>query len=960
MAILQGETSDVQSNSHGGWSQVLTKNNAPRIRFPGVAMTETQRKKKMLSRFNRYIFALVVTWTVIIGALLAMDYIRIRSHYLDLARNEAIVHFNWIASFRSWISSHGGVYVPATEKTPPNEYLATAERDIVGPYNKPYTLVNPAYMTRQVFESYEETLGMKGHITSLKLLRPENSPDEWERSALEQFGRGVKEKIELTQISGKPYMRLMRPLIAEASCLGCHVNQGYKVGDVRGGISISVPLTPFIARQRNEAIKHGGFFGVILFFGLAGIGLVSVRLRDQVVEQVKIEDNLEISERKMSAILKTVGEGVVVVDQHSIIQYINRAAQNIFGYSQGELIGSPFTVVVPEKYRQAHLANVKNYLDGKPSNLFGVRREFEALKKSGEVFPVDVIVEETIISEDNHLFTAVIRDITEDKITQNSILKKSALIQLLQDIAVASNEAPTVDEAMLTCLEKVCAHTGWEIGHVYIPDSEETLRPTKLWKENNDIIFEAFHEVTMRTILKSGVGLAGRAHRSGKAVWITDLTKETNFPRAQEAEKAGVKAAFAFPVREGRKVTAVLEFFTAKAEAPDESLLDAVETLATQLGRVTERKRAEEERIRLATAIEQAADTVMITDSQGTIQYVNPAFEKIYGYRRQEAIGRNPRAFKSGKHSPEFYQQLWKTIRNGISWKGRLINKKKDGSLCEEDATITPVIGSNGNILGYVAVKRDVTKEAYFISAKEYFASVTAHELRTPMTTLGIVKAYLESIETVVKDKENYHRATESMDASYMHLERILTLTSMLSDLNKPLIKKHFGPGFFNMVITSLVDSTRSLLKDEKRAIELNLNLSQQFTDSSFNGNQEMLSMAIDEALSNAIKFTRDGGAVNVKCYIEEGDFVIEIRNEGQGIPKNMLDKVTEPFFSLEDPMKHSSGRHKYMGGGIGLGLTITRLIIERHSGKLEILSEGEKKGVTALIKIPVENGGGR
>ncbi|VAX16404.1 diguanylate cyclase/phosphodiesterase (GGDEF & EAL domains) with PAS/PAC sensor(s) [hydrothermal vent metagenome] len=919
-------------------------------------MTDTHRKEKMLGKFNRYIFGLVVAWTVIIASLLAMDFFRLRTHYIDLAKNEAIVHFNWITTFRSWVSSHGGVYVPIDERTPPNKYLITAERDIVGPFKRPYTLVNPAYMTRQVFEMYGGALRIKGHLTSLTLLRPENAPDKWEKNALIEFDKGRKEKIELTEISDEPYLRMMRPLIAEQSCLRCHGHQGYKVGDVRGGISISVPLAPYIARQRAEAINHGLFFGLIMFLGLGGIGMVSVRLRSQVVEQAKIEDDLEISEQKMSAILKTVGEGVVVVDEHSTIQYINQAAQNIFGYTQGELIGSHFTVLVPEKYRTAHISNIENYLSGKPSNLFGIRREFDALRKSGEVFPVDVIVEKTSISEDHQLFTAAIRDITLYKRNQQSIIKKSELIQLLQDIAVASNEAPTIDEAMLTCLEKVCAHTGWEIGHVYYPDSDGTLQPTTLWRETSDKMVETFHEVTMRTILKSGVGLPGRAHRSGRAVWITDLAKETNFPRAKVAEEVGVKAAFAFPVLEEKKVTAVLEFFTVKAEEPDESLLDAVEILATQLGRVTERKRAEEEHSRLAAAIEHAADTVMITDAHGTIQYVNPAFERIYGFSRSEAIGQNPRMLKSDRYGPEFYDEMWKTIRNGISWKGKFINKKKDGTLCEDETTITPVIGVKGKILGYVAVKRDVTKEAYFVSAKEFFASVTAHELRTPMTTLGIVKAYLDSIETLVKDKDNYNRARESMDISYMHLERILTLTSMLSDLNKPLVKKHFGPGFFNMVITSLVDSTRSLISDEKRTIDLNLTLSPEFTNSSFNGNQEMLSMAVDEALSNAIKFTRDGGAVDVKGYIEEGDFVVEIKNEGQGIPKNMLDKVTEPFFSLEDPMKHSSGRHKYMGGGIGLGLTITRLIVERHSGKLEIRSEGEKKGVTALIKIPVDS----
>jgi len=125
---------------------------------------------------------------------------------------------------------------------------------------------------------------------------------------------------------------------------------------------------------------------------------------------------------------------------------------------------------------------------------------------------------------------------------------------------------------------------------------------------------------------------------------------------------------------------------------------------------ITGRKQTEERLNTLATAIEQAGEQIVITDLDGVIQYCNPAFERTTGYSKEEAIGANPRLLKSGKHTAEFYGQLWTTIKNGGVWAGHLFNKKKDGSLYEEDATISPIRDTSGKMSGFVAIKRDVTQ----------------------------------------------------------------------------------------------------------------------------------------------------------------------------------------------------------------------------------------------------------
>ncbi len=218
------------------------------------------------------IWALMFLWTGLVGASLIWNLHQVREFVLELAQNEANLSFEKDLAYRLWAAKHGGVYVPATPQSPPNPYLAhVPERDIQTPSGRSLTLVNPAYMTRQVHELTAQLYGSRGHLTSLKPLRPENAPDAWETKALEAFEGGKPEIIDEVSLAGQPHLRLMRPWRTEQVCLKCHASQGYRVGDIRGGISVEVPLQPYLAgirtQTRNLALGHG----LIWLLGLAGI-----------------------------------------------------------------------------------------------------------------------------------------------------------------------------------------------------------------------------------------------------------------------------------------------------------------------------------------------------------------------------------------------------------------------------------------------------------------------------------------------------------------------------------------------------------------------------------------------------------------------------------------------------------------------------------------------------------------
>jgi len=231
-------------------------------------------------------------WSAGVAASLGWNLFELNRSIGDVARTSAMIAFEKDILYRRWAADHGGVYVPVTETTPPNPYLLFPERDAMTTHGLALTLVNPAYMTRQANELATSLNIFQGHITSLNPIRPGNAPDLWEKECLESFERGIKEVGSIEKISGKETFRFMRPFTTDKPCLKCHEQQGYKEGDIRGGISVSIPMEPLRAiersRKRDLTVAH-----VFLWtFGLVGIGVGTKQLRGQMREREKKEEEL--------------------------------------------------------------------------------------------------------------------------------------------------------------------------------------------------------------------------------------------------------------------------------------------------------------------------------------------------------------------------------------------------------------------------------------------------------------------------------------------------------------------------------------------------------------------------------------------------------------------------------------------------------------------------------------------
>jgi PAS domain S-box-containing protein len=279
-------------------------------------------------------------WTVLLLCAFVWGMKTEKTLVVKLAEKEAEASFNTDLVYRRWAASHGGVYVPATEKTPPNPYLKhIPERDLTTPSGRSLTLLNPAYMTRQIYELMAEQYGVLSHITSLNPIRPENKPDEWEKAALMQFAKGKTAVSSIGIIGGKAYLRYMQRLITEESCLKCHAIQGYQKGDIRGGISTSVPIAPYEKIASDFFKVYSLILFPIWFIGILLFTFGAKLLRNQLNNKEKYEVSLQKSKKQWENTFDAMTDIVTIQDKNMRIIQANKAAHQFFQVELGELNG---------------------------------------------------------------------------------------------------------------------------------------------------------------------------------------------------------------------------------------------------------------------------------------------------------------------------------------------------------------------------------------------------------------------------------------------------------------------------------------------------------------------------------------------------------------------------------------------------------------------------------------------
>jgi signal transduction histidine kinase len=254
-------------------------------------------------RIRVYLWVWIVLWTTTVAGLLASDIRHIRRASLDMALSDARIQINRDQATRLWVASHGGVYVPVNETTPPNPRLDhVPERDIVTPSGTRLTLMNPDYVLREMTDRYSGMYGINGHLTSLSQLSAETAPDDWERNCLLAFEHGTEEVWEICDMKEGPQLRFMRPMYVARDCIECHGHQGHRVGEIWGGLSVSVPMAGYLKRQGSETLAHATSFLALWIAGVSLIGFTARGLIRRKRERDQAEAQLRSTEKELRVV----------------------------------------------------------------------------------------------------------------------------------------------------------------------------------------------------------------------------------------------------------------------------------------------------------------------------------------------------------------------------------------------------------------------------------------------------------------------------------------------------------------------------------------------------------------------------------------------------------------------------------------------------------------------------------
>lgn len=355
---------------------------------------------------------------------------------------------------------------------------------------------------------------------------------------------------------------------------------------------------------------------------------------------------------------------------------------------------------------------------------------------------------------------------------------------------------------------------------------------------------------------------------------------------------------------------------------------------------ITEQRRTELQLLRFANAIHYAVNPIQITDAQGKIIYVNPAYERAFGFNKDELIGRNPNIVSSGKHSKRFWKKVWDTILEGNVWKGDVVNRNKKGELIYVELIISPIIDPSGRVVGFLGSHRDITEkrhlEEQLIRSQKMenigtLAAGIAHEVGNPLTSIS-------SLVQVIQRTTDDTFAKDKLELVKNQINRIAKIIRELVDFSRP---SHFEEKVvdLNKMIREAVNITRYGKKARNVSFKLEL------TDNlpSIRVVPDQLIQVFINIIINALDaIETDDGEITIESRHDNRYIYTIIKDTGKGIPEEDLDKIFDPFFTT-----------KKVGEGTGLGLWVSYGIIKNFGGDI-IVDSVVGRGTSVTISLPI------
>ncbi len=633
------------------------------------------------------------------------------------------------------------------------------------------------------------------------------------------------------------------------------------------------------------------------------------------------EEALREKEEWNKEIFEGSRDAIFIVDTNARIRDVNRAATLLTGYSKNELL----KMTIPDLHRQEDLEAYHKFFK-RIINGESITSEAKIFRKNGTTVETEFSNKQVVIKGVSYMHT-VARDITDRKRAE-----KIQAIQLnISRALVSATDLDVLFRSIKTELKPLLEIKNFVLT---LYDEDTGLLRKLLDKDKKDNIpvsWKAEKSVTGQVVLQKKTILLTREE-------IKKLAEDGTIHIMGTLPEIWLGIPL---FADGKIVGALVIQDYENRTTYDKSIVEFLQGLANQLGIYISRKKTEAERELLSAAIEQAAEAVLVTDTEGNIQYVNPAFEKISGYTRSEVLEKNPRILKSGKQDKSFYKVLWETITAGKVWRGKIVDRCKDGSLYTEECTISPVFDEEGKISNYVAVKRDITKEE---ELEQQFRQAQKMESIGRLAG-GVAHDFNNMLSVIIGYSQLALAKLSSGDKLYKILQEILKAGQRSANLTSQLLafsrKQTIDPQIIN-----LNDAVNNMLKMLRRLIGENINLVWK-PDTELWSNY-MDATQVDQILANLCVNARDAingpGRITIETknviiddeycrnhmYARPGDYVmLSVSDTGCGMDEQTKSRIFEPFFTT-----------KAAGQGTGLGLATVYGIVKQNEGFVNVYSE--------------------
>lgn len=765
---------------------------------------------------------------------------------------------------------------------------------------------------------------------------------------------------------------------------------------------------------------------------------------------------------------------IIGMDEQGRVVEWNPAAQRCFGFAREEVIGRPLAeLIIPVRLREAHRQGLARHLATGAITVLGRRVELSALRRDGNEFPVELAITR-VPGTGAPLFIAYLRDITE-RVRADQL--RSLRLAATQQLAQASGP----EETMGAFLRAVCEQLRWDFGAFWGFDaSGTTLVCRQTWGGGTPRLGE-FAEASRERVLTRGEGLPGQVWESGRPLWLLDVRRTANFPRAEVAERAQLRSAFACPVGSH----GVLEFFTGHLHDPDAELLETMGTVAAQLAQALDRNEAEqrlrESESRFRALMDQAPFSVQIFSPEGRTLRVNPAWCELWGVgleqvadynvledpqleakgvlpdlrrafagepaqipaiaydpnltipdrtrhadpvrfvsavayplkddagqvrevvlvheditarRRAESALRaseeklrlladtipqlawmadpdgsivwyNRRWYDYTGTTPEQMQGWgWQSVHDPsvlpevlARWRASIDTgepfdmvfplRGADGAFRPFLTRVNPLKDADGRILHWFGTNTDVSDIKRMEDAlresdrrKDEFLATLAHELRNP---LAPIVNTLQILKTPALEPDKVRRCHDMMERQVRHLVHLVDDLLDMSRIVRGKIALRREPLPLERSIAAAVEMVQPLMEARGHQLQVTVPPEPLRVDA----DAVRLVQVLGNLLTNAARYTPPKGSIQLTAHAQDGEAVVSVADNGIGIAPEMLARVFDPFVQGSDGAVRSQG-------GLGIGLTLVKSLVELHGGRVCAASAGPGRGSRFEFTIPL------